>query len=56
MDVLDRARAAELDYIGTSLPYYIAEYVHIEDKDAPEVIVPFDLWPAQRELFAGLCT
>lgn len=47
--VLDKARAAEVEYIAGDLPYYVREYVHIEDKDATEVVVPFELWPAQRE-------
>lgn len=54
MDIIEAARQAELQYIATDLPYYIAEYVHIEDKDAAEVIVPFDLWPAQRELLGSI--
>ena len=54
MDILDRARAAELDYIGTNLPYYISEYVHIEDKDTPEVVVPFRLWPAQESALQSI--
>ena len=52
--VLAKARAAELQYISTDLPYYIREYVHIEDKDAAEVIVPFNLWPAQQDALQSI--
>lgn len=37
-------RAAKEDKI-----FFIEEFVKIEDKDAPEPMVPFMLWPKQRE-------
>ena len=46
---ISEIRQAELDYIKTDLPYFIETYAHIEDKDAEEVIVPFELWDAQKQ-------
>ena len=49
MSELDRIRSDEIKYISSNIDYYIDEYVHIEDKDAPEVVVPFAAWDAQRD-------
>lgn len=54
MDIIEKARAAELAYIAADLPYYMRTYAHIEDKDAPEVIVPFELWEAQLEALESI--
>ena len=54
LDIVAKARAAELEYIAGDLLYYVSEYVHIEDKDAPEVVVPFRLWPAQVDALQSI--
>ena len=35
-------RQYEIDYCRDHILYYIKTYTHIEDKDAPELIQPFD--------------
>lgn len=47
-------RQYEVDYCRDNILYYIKNYVHIEDKDAEELIQPFDLWPAQEEAVISL--
>lgn len=47
----------ELQKIKADIFYYIEKYVKIEDKsnDSGEIIVPFQLWPAQRDALSSLC-
>lgn len=47
-------RQYEVDYCRDNILYYIKNYVHIEDKDAEELIQPFSLWPAQEEAVESL--
>lgn len=47
-------RQYEVDYCRDNILYYIKTYVHIEDKDAEELIQPFNLWPAQEEAVLSL--
>lgn len=47
-------RQYEIDYCRDNILYYIKTYVHIEDKDADELIQPFNLWPAQEEAVESL--
>lgn len=49
-EVLQQARQDELAYCAENILYYVKTYVHIEDKDSEEVIVPFSLWPAQEQV------
>lgn len=42
-------RSKELAYCKNHPDYFVETYCHIEDKDAAEIIVPFTLWPAQRD-------
>lgn len=42
-------RDAERDYCRRHPVYFVEHYVHIEDKDAAELIVPFALWPGQKD-------
>lgn len=51
---INEIRKAELEYIKTNLAYYIENYVHIEDKDAPEVVVPFQLWQEQKKALSSI--
>lgn len=48
-----RICAAEYEYCRGDLLYWVNNYCPIEDKDAPEVVVPFTAWPAQEELLRG---
>lgn len=47
-------RQYEIDYCRDNVLYYIKNHVHIEDKDAEELIQPFNLWPAQEEAVESL--
>lgn len=47
-------RQYEIDYCQNDILYYIKTYVHIEDKDAEDLIQPFNLWPAQEEAVMSL--
>jgi hypothetical protein len=47
-------RQYEIDYCRDNVLYYIKSHVHIEDKDAEDLIQPFDLWPAQEEAVESL--
>lgn len=49
-------RREEAAYCREHPVYFVEKYVHIEDKDAPGLLVPFELWPGQKkalEAFAG---
>ena len=39
----------ELNYCIDNEGYFVDTYGHIENKDTAEVIVPFQMWKAQRE-------
>ena len=36
------------------LLYFVENHVHIEDKDAAEIVVPFDLWQAQKDALLSI--
>ena len=42
-------RQAERDYCRADPVYFVENYCHIEDKDAPDLIAPFTLWPGQKK-------
>ena len=42
-------RQAERDYCRADPVYFVENYCHIEDKDAPDLIAPFILWPGQKK-------
>lgn len=42
-------RQAERDYCRADPVYFVENYCHIEDKDAPDLIAPFALWPGQKK-------
>ena len=42
-------RKAEAKYCMEHPAYFVETYVHIEDKDAAELIVPFKLWDGQKK-------
>lgn len=39
----------------TDAAFFVETFCKIEDRDAPGVIVPFALWPAQREALSAFC-
>jgi hypothetical protein len=44
----------ELNYCKTHPDYFVEKYCHIEDKEAAEIIVPFDLWNEQRRVLLSI--
>lgn len=46
---IEHLRRREAAYCRTDPVYFVEQYVKIEDKDAPALLVPFRLWPAQRQ-------
>lgn len=51
---LAEIRQNEIEYCKSSVEYFIDTYGHIEDKDAEELIQPFDMWGAQREALKSI--
>ena len=47
-------RQIEIEYCRNNIEYFIDTYGHIEDKDAAEIIQPFDMWEAQREALRSI--
>lgn len=52
--LLPRLRKAEADYCRNDPVYFVETYVHIEDKDASQLMVPFLLWPGQKKALQEL--
>ena len=46
-------RRAEAAYCQKHPEYFVQNYVKIEDKDAPGLLVPFRLWPGQKQALAA---
>ena len=46
---LSEIRENEIDYCRGHIEYFVEKYGHIEDRNAPEIIVPFHLWKEQKE-------
>ena len=53
-DILRRAWENEIAYCREHVEYFVDTYGHIEDKDSPEVIVPFRMWKEQREALRSM--
>lgn len=51
---MQQIRQAELDYCLQNPQYFIDTYGHIEDKDADELIQPFDMWKEQRDALESI--
>lgn len=51
---VEAAYRAEVDYCIAHPDYFVQTYCHIEDKDTTEIVVPFTMWPAQREALLEL--
>ena len=47
-------RQAEIKYCIDDIEYFIDKYGHIEDKDAEELIQPFNLWEEQRNALRSI--
>lgn len=52
--IVKKALISELAYCKEHPDYFVEKYCHIEDKDTEEIIIPFDLWPAQREALLSI--
>lgn len=48
-ELLQIVREKELAYCKNHPVYFIENYVCIEDKDAPGIVIPFELWEGQKE-------
>ena len=53
---VEAIRAAEFAYCREDVVYFANTYCVIEDKDSPEVIVPFKGWEAQNETLRDFAT
>lgn len=49
MGLMEKLREAERERCRGDPVYFVENYVHIEDKDAAELIVPFRLWDGQKQ-------
>ncbi len=54
LSIIEEARKEEYAYIKENPIYFIEEYVKIENKDGPSPIVPFHLWPMQRQAVTSI--
>lgn len=48
-EYIQQIREAEFEYCRTHLIYWANNYCVIEDKDSPEIIIPFKAWDAQNK-------
>ncbi len=51
---LSKIRKSEIEYCQTNVEYFIDTYGHIEDKDADELIQPFQMWEEQRKALRSI--
>ena len=49
MTAIQKLRERELNHCRADPVYYVESYVHIEDKDADELIQPFRVWDGQKQ-------
>lgn len=54
MSELSELRQAEIEYCREDVAYYVRTYCHYEDKDAEELIQPFDMWPMQEKALQSI--
>ena len=47
-------REQEIEYCLNDLVYFVKTYGHIEDKDADELIQPFDMWEEQENALISI--
>ena len=53
-ELLQRFRQEEFAFAREDLLYFVKHYCFFEDKDSPEVIVPFCPWKAQEDAFLSI--
>lgn len=53
---LAQIRENEIEYCRGHIVYFVEHYGHIEDRNAPEIIVPFKLWKEQKEALKDMET
>lgn len=51
---LQEIRQNEIEYCKSSVEYFIDTWGHIEDKDAEELIQPFEMWEEQRKALRSI--
>lgn len=51
---IQEAKENEIEYCMNHVAYFIRTYGHIEDKDADELIQPFDMWKEQEEALESI--
>lgn len=51
---LAELRENEIEYCRDHLVYFVEHYGHIEDRDSPEIVVPFRLWKEQKETLENI--
>jgi hypothetical protein len=56
MREIDSLRQDEIEYCYQNPIYWLKTYGHIEDKDTPELIQPFNPWDEQVETFKAFLT
>lgn len=54
MTEIQELREKEIEYCRSNIEYFIDTYGHIEDKDADELIQPFNMWREQREALRSI--
>ena len=54
MGELAELRQAEIEYCRDNVSYYVRTYCHYEDKDAEELIQPFDMWEMQEQALESI--
>ena len=52
--MLAEIRNAEIEYCSQNIVYFTEKYGHIEDRNAPEIIVPFKLWKEQKDALEAM--
>lgn len=54
LEALDAFRKMEFEFCRDNLLYFAERYCYFEDKDAPEVIVPFSPWEEQKKALLSI--
>ena len=55
-EYIDEILRAEFDYCRNDVVYWANNYCVIEDKDSPEIIIPFRGWEAQNQALRDFAT
>lgn len=55
-EYIDEILRAEFDYCRNDVVYWANNYCVIEDKDSPEIIIPFRGWEAQNQALCDFAT